>query len=136
MKKLIIPCAFLLIGAISGFLVSSYIENQNKRNLYKSFYIIGASDSVRGLSRQNLEDIKQYLEQQFKIYLMNISTLTDPKNKGKIDWKYYKSVEEMGGLDLRILFKSTRDINKFEFSSEEVKREIVELLEQIKSNNL
>ncbi len=128
MKKLIIPCAFLLIGAISGFLVSSYIENQNKRNLYKSFYIQAVIEKFDCLSLKNLEDLKSSHEQRFVALLRSVRTLTNPYNKGKINWDNYNSIEEREDFGLKILFRTTRDISEVDFISDEIKQESIDLL--------
>lgn len=135
MKKLFIPCTLILVGAMAGFLISYYVENQNKIKLYKSFYVTLAADKYFCLVLQNPEGLKNFQEQQFIGYLRAVGILMDPKMKGEINWDNFNSLEEIEDFGLSILFRATRDINEVEFSSDEIKHESIDLLEQIKSNN-
>lgn len=135
MKKLLIACTLILVGAIVGCLVTHCIESQNKRNLYKSFYIHLVTEKFDCLSLKSLEDLKNSHEQQFVGLLRSVRTLTNPNNKGKIDWDNYNSLEEREDFGLKILLRTTRDISEVDFISDEIKQESIDLLEQIKSNN-
>lgn len=135
MKKLFIPCTLILVGAIAGHIVTHYIESQNKRNLFKSFYIEIVTEKFDCLSSKNFEDLKSSQEQQFVGLLRSVRTLTDPKNKGQIEWDNYNALEEREDFGLKILLRATRDISEVDFISDEIKQESIDLLEQIKSNN-
>lgn len=99
------------------------------------FYIEKAASSFLSLyANQKPEKFKGYHENDFLYALRQLEMFTNPENKNeKIDWSnLIEMIEEMG---VEPLLKMTETgIDRIDFSSDEIRSEIINLLEKIKSN--